>query len=410
LAEHFPTGARHLPEHQGDLQGFNPRIESLRGIAAMMVAAFHVGQTGYRLEGGGDGQRQLIFVGEEASAFWNALRIGYSWLLNGHGAVVLFFVISGFVLSRSLDRMSGPAGRIACLFLLRRALRLWPPVVFMVAAFAFFHFTANLRLPNLGADAYQPLQLLRHALLHGSHINGVVWTLQVEAFAAPVILMGWMAARRRGSRVLWMLAVVLCVASFARGFDRWVADIGLPRAGYLQFLYVFIAGMLIPDWAAYIRSLGLHRRVAALYPVSGMVLILAAPYIFGLGSNYRSICEMAGSVALVTGVVLGMTSLVGRVLDRPLVRFYGRISYSFYLLHPLTLTVLWNQPELVGQIVSLGVPKVVVALLLLAVSVAVVTPLAMLSYALVEAPSIRLGRRLGSARPAPQLSLEAIGP
>jgi exopolysaccharide production protein ExoZ len=67
---------------------FIPRLESLRGIAALTVVSYHVwGQFSGTPSAGWD-----------AAAFY-ALR----WLSNGIGAVVGFFVISGFVLARSLE-------------------------------------------------------------------------------------------------------------------------------------------------------------------------------------------------------------------------------------------------------------------------------------------------------------------
>jgi Acyltransferase family len=65
---------------------FIPRLESLRGIAALTVVSYHVwGQFS-----------DTPSAGWDAAAFY-ALR----WLSNGTGAVVGFFVISGFVLARS---------------------------------------------------------------------------------------------------------------------------------------------------------------------------------------------------------------------------------------------------------------------------------------------------------------------
>jgi peptidoglycan/LPS O-acetylase OafA/YrhL len=75
-----------------------------------------------------------------------------------------------------------------------------------------------------------------------------------------------------------------------------------------------------------------------------------------------------------------------------IVRFYGRISYSFYLLHALTLTVLWRIPEPLGVLVA-GMPGPLLALLLSAGSVPAVTPLAWLSWRYVELRGIALGSR-----------------
>ena len=80
--------------------------------------------------------------------------------------------------------------------------------------------------------------------------------------------------------------------------------------------------------------------------------------------------------------------------EHPIVRFYGRISYSFYLINPLTLFAFWHMPEALGQIMQLPVPGILVALTMFLISVAVTTPIAWLMYKYVERPGVALGRRL----------------
>src|SRR6267154_5598262 len=75
-------------------QRFLPRIESMRGIAALTVGGFHV--RGPFSAGPAHGWF-------DGFAFWIL-----SGLLNGFGAVVVFFVLSGLVLARSLDANSNP--------------------------------------------------------------------------------------------------------------------------------------------------------------------------------------------------------------------------------------------------------------------------------------------------------------
>lgn len=84
-------------------------------------------------------------------------------------------------------------------------------------------------------------------------------------------------------------------------------------------------------------------------------------------------------------------------------RYFGRISFSFYLLHPLALIVLWNMPELLGKAVTAGVPPILLALAAFALSVLVITPLAHIQHVAVELPAVRLGRALTwRLRPKPQ--------
>ena len=79
-------------------QRFLPRIESMRGIAALTVVGFHVSNP---FSAG------PAFGWFDGFAFWILTA-----LLNGFGAVVVFFVLSGFVLARSTP-IQPPPGSFA---------------------------------------------------------------------------------------------------------------------------------------------------------------------------------------------------------------------------------------------------------------------------------------------------------
>jgi peptidoglycan/LPS O-acetylase OafA/YrhL len=72
----------------------------------------------------------------------------------------------------------------------------------------------------------------------------------------------------------------------------------------------------------------------------------------------------------------------------------GKLSYSFYLLHPLTLILVWNLPMQLAATRSAGIPGVIIALGLAVGSSIAIMPLAWLSWRFIELPGIALGRRL----------------
>jgi peptidoglycan/LPS O-acetylase OafA/YrhL len=89
-------------------QAFDPRLESMRGIAALAVAAYH----GMSAFAGGSTPHPL------------------DWLLyafNSAASVMFFFVLSGYVLGCALNR----EGKISP-FLMRPAFRIIPSFVFAV--------------------------------------------------------------------------------------------------------------------------------------------------------------------------------------------------------------------------------------------------------------------------------------
>jgi peptidoglycan/LPS O-acetylase OafA/YrhL len=376
---------------------YEPRLESLRGVAALMVALFHIGQT--KASGITGEPASLIYSSNQESPGWQVLRSIYAWLANGHGAVVLFFVLSGYVLMQSLERSDRPFLRISGPFIVRRFLRLFPPVMFMVCIFwLVYQLTGHVVLGG-SPDSFKPISILKHMMLLETQINGVTWTLQVEVIGAFVVLFAWGSYKYVGQPALWVIAVALFTASFSKYFNQILYYVITPQLNYFSFFYAFVAGMLIPPNLRIFDMMRIPPLLLKLYPVAGCALIFMSPVIFGEASNFRTFGEVIGSCALITGVVLGFNKTLDTLLNSVILRFYGRISYSFYLFHPLSLAVFWNHPEWFGPLVSAGVPNAIVAIGLFAVSIIMVTPIAMLSHQWVERPFIRLGKRFGSARP-----------
>ena len=98
---------------------FIPGLAIARGIAALMVALFHSGQSTYFNAAG----RALPLIGATQH---NESHFAASILLrslgNGHGAVIFFFVLSGFVLTMMLQRLSPEMAPSARSFFIGRVL------------------------------------------------------------------------------------------------------------------------------------------------------------------------------------------------------------------------------------------------------------------------------------------------
>ena len=84
-------------------------------------------------------------------------------------------------------------------------------------------------------------------------------------------------------------------------------------------------------------------------------------------------------------------------------RFFGKISFSFYLLHPIVLFYQKSFSAPVTEAVASGIHPLVICAVLFAASVCFITPLALAQYQLIELPFIKLGRgfvKLGGMRSA----------
>jgi peptidoglycan/LPS O-acetylase OafA/YrhL len=102
---------------------FNARLGSLRGIAASGVAISH-GVAVFGLDGGEE-FRNVPISDQSASTQIISVITG---IFNPGGAVVVFFVLSGFVLSKALQSDRATIVSRTLTFYLRRLLRLGPPL------------------------------------------------------------------------------------------------------------------------------------------------------------------------------------------------------------------------------------------------------------------------------------------
>lgn len=84
-------------------------VDALRGLAAMWVLLFHTFES-----------KHMANL-EQSLPEWTA-----QFFHTGHMGVIIFFVLSGFVIAHSVDR-SRVGARYAGWFMLRRAVRLDPP-------------------------------------------------------------------------------------------------------------------------------------------------------------------------------------------------------------------------------------------------------------------------------------------
>jgi peptidoglycan/LPS O-acetylase OafA/YrhL len=355
--------------------GHLPRLEALRGIAALMVAYTHaIG--GIRID----------------SPLSQKIKSGLSTVGNGSAAVTIFFVLSGFVLATSLDNKAAARTGGFFHFLLRRALRIWPAML-LVLLFCFAWNTIifepakfDIASPGYARTWSRPAEFKDiglDALFIQNFLNPVTWTLQVEMVAAVFFVPLWWCCRRS-------LAVSLLL--FAASLTYFLAA---PLYSYARsgFIFMFILGI---QTSFGIRLLS--RLKAPHWPVTIFILSLGACCLITKWiPETNAVCWVMEALAAYWVIAaLAATSPEKRlyIVDNRLTRFMGRVSYSFYLWHfpilfilggyffsniPAEHLVQW--PNLAGSAAFL-------------ISTILAIPLAWVSYQLIERPGMKLARRL----------------
>jgi peptidoglycan/LPS O-acetylase OafA/YrhL len=336
---------------------------------------------------------------------------GVGFVPGGFLGVDLFFVISGFLITSLLLGEAKAAGRLSLpQFYLRRARRLLPALVVMLAVVAVF--MAIFAAADLGqargdiAAALGYVSNWWYVLHHRSYFIAAgrpspfqhLWSLAVEEqfyLIWPAVLVALVATR---ARLRWVTGVALAAAIGSAFWMRVLAVRGnVPfdtDSSRLYFGTDTHASALLLGAAAAAVMAGLAARldrgiavgVRAAWDVVGVAALVAVCWSMHAFDYYRPGLYRGGFLAFAAvGVVVVVTASapggwLGRALDVPPMRWIGERSYGLYL---------WHWPVFVytrpGLDWSLHGPAA------LAVRLAIVALLTELSYRFVEVPLRREG-------------------
>jgi hypothetical protein len=170
-------------------------IDTWRGISVLLVVAHHVA---IRLP-----------LTKSTVAGWLPERLLLALNWNGYEAVLVFFVISGFLITtRTLDRDGTPAEVDVRAFWARRFARIAPPLVLLVAALSVLHLAGAERYAidpsrqSLGGAVLSALGFWLNVYeARTGYLPGgwdVLWSLSIEEVFYLAFPLLFVAARREG--------------------------------------------------------------------------------------------------------------------------------------------------------------------------------------------------------------------
>lgn len=364
-----PAPVRALKGPAGRFDG----LDALRGLAAASVVVYH-------------------------TVALNSLPIPLisAGIVNRLGlAVPLFYMLSAFSLSLGyygrLSTINGVVG-----YGLRRFLRIAPlfyavlPIWLCVMWFKFH------QAPNLTAIVGNVTFLFNLVPGLQESIAWAGWSVGVEMVFYGLLPLIFLAARGwRSSLALYAASIVAAIA-----FQHVFAAKG-------SFAYMSIVSQL-PHFLAGLVAFHLYRDGAlARLADKAWVLLVAGVAIWPLMALLKlghlkvwgvDVEQYLIGLAFPL-IVLSQVLSPNRLIVNPLTLYVGQRSFGVYLLHPLA--ILATQPIVQGLSENYGsyvaVPGGVLLVLFLAITAASI------SYALIEAPCMSLGRgkRIGKTPPLP---------
>lgn len=333
-------------------------IQSLRGIAALMVVFHHA-----------------LHQSPGFLALWPTEA--------GQAGVDLFFVISGFVMVYVTQERERSAGQ----FLAMRAARIVPVYWFYtLAAVLLMYLVPQLFRSNELSLRHVLLSLLfiPHQSAEGS-LSPVIkqgWTLNYEVFFYILFAIAMAISARY--RVRLSVSVLVVVAALGYWAHFAGVTLGTPGFYFNNILLEFVFGMLIAKAYFYGKLQFVRPSVGATLIVIGFFAFFALDPFF----TYANRVLVYGIPAVI--IVIGALAFEARErpLRIPLIQFTGDASYSIYLVHIFPMAILrstWSS-------LSLPLHGVFSFAAFLALSAFAAIGFGSISYHLVERTSLKYFR------------------
>ncbi|MCP5396878.1 MAG: acyltransferase [Sphingomonadaceae bacterium] len=342
-------------------------LTALRGLAALVVLLSHL---------------LLIYPLSRETL------VAAGLLINPHGAIVLFFVLSGFVLARSLERAKRSFWGGSLRFWLKRLFRIYP-AVWAVTTIAVVLILIRPDIPEAQLarwPVHHMASLSRHNVVltlaaWNAALIPPLWTIYVELVGSLFVpFMVWIG--RRATWAGWLMIGGLALLSLiAEGWHH-------PFSAAIYMVHFALGVMLA------LYGIELRKRTAIFLALAGLAgltvfrtiffLVLTGQWKMGTydyGNPLPGLFEAAAATMLVAALAFS-AKLPRWLLSRPL-QALGDWSYPLYLLHlPIMLFLACLLPASApGQ----------ATLMLGALSIAITLLLSATIHHLVEQPGIALG-------------------
>ncbi len=348
-------------------------IDCLRGLAILCVLLIHSGQ---------------IITGLPE---WLHQFAEY-----GVRGVQLFFILSALTLVSIYSGREFSARQ----FFTRRFFRI-APMFYLAAIFYLLWNGTEPRLDTPAGVGWQEM-LLTFTFLHGlswNSLNSIVpggWSIASEAlfYASFPFLLGWVNSGKRCADMLVASLVVsrIALTTIPKLFAGKSTVVGLKLFAVFCFPTQFpafvggFAAFFIIRWLNNHRDHFLWKREVAL----GLVTLVAAMIIFCAASSSKSLRNYMLADLWMLLLVISVYLSQPIILINSAMRYLGRISFSFYLIHFAFIDIFKMHilPTL-GDYSSPAQLGITYALVLLAS-----VPLAAVAWRFIEQPMIAFGRRL----------------
>lgn len=332
--------SRLFAKHRPINKDVSIQLDSLRGLSALVVLFCHCFQ---------------IFVAPVLPIFLPIFG------LVAQSAVMMFFVLSGLLITKSITRNFGQQGGFSIgSYSIDRINRVYPPLLFAMVLVAALHILVPYFFPS-GSHGYQSTGSF--VVRDGFSVNFIDWT------GTLIFLNGFAVRNISANGPLWSLSFEVWYYVVA-GLVAWkpksgplfgitfILILGYANGPFAFYSLVWFGGAAI----ALLHNHGIRMRPYVAFAGTALLIItiLTAAVYVGLARNAKSPSDYPLNLLILFNVVSGLTFasslhfiLYGALRSKPLLVSSAKYSYTLYVTHFPILLVIYGifQPILFGRFV-----------------------------------------------------------
>lgn len=298
--------------------------ESLRGLACLAVVFSHFFGTFFPQLHNFYGSNLPKF--EFIELIYNS---PFAFFYSGTGAVFVFFVLSGYVLTLSFLK-SKDSKRKLKESLIKRYPRLAIPAIFScLLMWVVLHFSVDLEnvsewFRSVGAKTPNLLEAIYSGAI-GSFIfgeakyNPVLWTMQIELLGSLIVYL--ICFFQKNNIIKYVLVVISILASMSLSFMAFLGILSFILGHFLYFfsrripeficIFLFVVGLYL---------CGAHNESASYTVFSKM-----------LGERTYNILNFFGGGLIVFASI--KSNIIDNFFNKNILLSLGKLSFSIYLVH-----------------------------------------------------------------------------